>query len=231
MMKKCLLLLALGLPLAAQAAPYEIGDLPACTSLTPAAISLDNDTVTLDVRVLLDGVSLQRGQDIMDRAADSYTPLGITMVSSFESATFVGLDAAGIIEQAKAYYGGERPAGIDIVYVLTDKEFGTLAGLADCIGGVKYADRAFGVGEASDATPLNLLLYNLSTEKAAKTTAHEIGHLMGGHHHYANCVENALAIGDAPCSLMFNAVDFETTSFSLLNGIGVRGHAQAYATP
>lgn len=231
MWKKGLLLLVLGMPLAAKAAPIEVGDIPACTALTPAAISLDTAPVTLDVRVLLDGVSLKRGQDIMNRAADSYSPLGITMVSSYEAASFVGLDAAGIIEQAKVYYGGERPAGIDIVYVLTDKEFGTLAGLADCIGGVKYADRAFGVGEASDVTPLNLLLYNLSAEKAAKTAAHEIGHLMGGHHHYANCVENLLNIGGAPCSLMFNAVDFEANGFSLLNGIVVRGHAQAYATP
>lgn len=231
MMKKCLLLLSLGLPLVAQAAPYEIGDLPVCTSLTPAAISLDNDPVTLDVRVLLDGVSLQRGQDIMDRAASSYTALGVTMVSSFEPASFVGVDAAGIIEQAKAYYGGARPAGIDVVYVLTSKELSTVAGLADCIGGVKYADRAFGVGEAGDDSPLNLLIYNLGTNMAAGTAAHEIGHLLGGHHHYANCVENALAIGDAPCSLMFNVGDFSTSGFSLLNSIVVRGHAQAYAAP
>ncbi|MGB1557886.1 MAG: zinc-dependent metalloprotease family protein [Oceanococcaceae bacterium] len=231
MMKKCLLLLALGLPLAAQAAPYEIGDLPACTSLTPAAISLDNDPVTLDVRVLLDGVSLQRGQDIMDRAADSYSNLGITVVNSYESVSLAGTEAQELIDQAKTYYGGQRPAGIDVVYVLTSKEFGTLAGLADCIGGVKYADRAFGVGEAGDDSPLNLLVYNLGTNMAAGTAAHEIGHLLGGHHHYANCVENALAIGGAPCSLMFNVGDFSSSGFSLLNGIVVRGHAQAYATP
>lgn len=238
MLKKCLLLLALGLPLAAQAAPYELSDLPVCTALTPAAIALDNAPVTLDVRVLLDGVSTARGQEIMSRAAETYTGLGITVESSFHSVSFTGLDGAGLIAQAKAYYGGSRPEGIDLVYVLTDKDIidsavsgSGLAGLADCIGGVKYADRAFGVGEAWDTTPTNLLLYNMNIEKAAKTAAHEIGHLMGGHHHQANCVESLLNFGGSPCTLMFNFIDLQDRGLSLLNGIVVRGHAQAYATP
>lgn len=231
MLRKLLMVTLLGATWGAQAAPIEIGDIPACTSLTPAAISLDSTPVTLDVRVLLDGVSETDAVQIMSRAADAYAPLGITMVSSYETASFSGLDAANLIAQAKSYYGGTRPAGIDIVYVLTDKVLNTLAGLADCIGGVKYADRAFAVGEAWDGEPLNLLLYNLNTEKAAKTAAHEIGHLMGGHHHLANCVESLLNFGDAPCSLMFNLVDFENTDFSLINSVVVRGHAQLYATP
>lgn len=229
MLKKTLLLLSLIAPFAAPAAPIEIGDLPVCTSLTPAAISLDNTPVTLDVRVLLDGVSTQRGAEIMDSAADSYSSLGIIMVSSYESVSFVGTEPAEMIDQAKTYYGGVRPEGIDIVYVLSSKDFSTLAGLADCIGGVKYADRAFGVGEASDGEPLNLALYTLGIAKAARTAAHEIGHLMGGQHHYANCAESLLNFGDAPCSNMFNISQLGSEAFSLLNGVVVRGHAQAYA--
>ena len=61
--------------------------------------------------------------------------------------------------------------------------------------------------------------------------AHEIGHLMGGHHHQANCVESLLNIGGSPCTLMFNFIDLQSTAFSLLNGIVVRGHGQAYAVP
>ncbi len=230
MFKKVILSLILGLPLIAQADPIEVGDLPACTSLTPAVISLDSTPVTLDVRVLLDGVSAQRGKEIMDRAADSYTPLGITVSNSYEAVSFVGNDANDLIGQAKAYYGGERPEGIDIVYVLTSKDVDLLNGLADCIGGVKYPDRAFAVGEALDATPTDLLLYTLHTEKPAKTAAHEIGHLLGGHHHYANCAQGALNFGGAPCTLMFNTSELKYNEFSLLNGIVVRGHAQAYAT-
>ncbi len=231
MMRKIAFLGLLGASWGALAAPIEIGDIPACTALTPAAISLDNTPVTLDVRVLLDGVAQPSAEQIMSRAADSFAPLGITMVSSYETVGFSGLDAAGLIDQAKSYYGGVRPDGIDIVYVLTDKDLNTLAGLADCIGGVKYADRAFAVGEAWEGQPLNLLLYKLNTEKAAKTTAHEIGHLMGAHHHQANCVESLLNFGEVPCTLMFNFVDIQNTDFSLLNSVVVRGHGQLYATP
>lgn len=239
MLRKLILLVLLGSAWSsAQAAPIEIGDIPVCTALTPAAVALDNTPLDLDVRVLLDGVALADAQQIMSRAADSYSALGITLVSSYDSVSFSGLDGAGLIAQAKSYYGGTRPAGIDIVYVLTDKDIvdsattgSALAGLADCIGGVKYDDRAFGVGEAWESESVNLLLYTLSTEKAAKTAAHEIGHLMGGHHHQANCVESALNIGGSPCTLMFNVLDFQATGFSLLNGVVVRGHGQAYATP
>jgi hypothetical protein len=229
MLKKLVLITTLALPLISQAEPIEIGDIPACTSLTPAAVALTNIPVTLEVRVLLDGLSTSRAQDIMSRAADAYSPLGITLTSSYETVNFFGADANTIIDEAKMHYGGARPSGADIVYVLTNKDLGSLAGLADCIGGVKYDDRAFGVGEADDSAALNLGLYSLFTEKAAKTAAHEIGHLMGAHHHYANCVESALNFGDAPCTSMFNASGIGSMGFSLLNGIVVRGHAQAYA--
>lgn len=229
MFKKLLFMATAMLPAAAQAQPIEIGDIPACTSVTPASVSLTNTPVTLDVRILLDGISTQRGQDIMARAADAYSPLGITVTSSYESVSFSGTDAAALIEEAKIHYGGERPAGTDIVYVLTNKDLGTLAGLADCIGGVKYPERAFGVGIAKDADPVNLGFYALFNEGAAKTTAHEIGHLMGAHHHYANCVEGALTFGDGPCTTMFNVSGFDNMGFSLMNGIVIRGHAQSYA--
>lgn len=229
-----LLLLAASTTL--RAAPYELSDIPVCVALTPAAVSLDATPLTLDVRVLLDGVAQADASQIMTRASDSYAPLGITVTSSYQTVSFTGLEARELIAQAKSYYGGVRPAGIDIVYVLTDKDIvdgsasgSALAGLADCIGGVKYADRAFGVGEAWDGNSTDLFLYDLNTEKAAKTAAHEIGHLMGGHHHQANCAESALNIGGSPCTLMFNFIDLQSTGFSLFNGVVVRGHGQAYA--
>ncbi len=239
-MKKLLATLAaVCLPAAVQAAPYELADLPVCTALTPAAISLDSTPVTLDVRVLLDGVSLSDAKTIVAKAQSSYQPMGLTLVASYASVSFTGLEGSELIGQAKAYYGGTRPAGIDLVYVLTSKDItdggasGTgLAGLADCIGGVKYADRAFAVGEAWDLEPVSLLgLYTLNEEKAAKTLAHELGHLLGGHHHQANCAESLVNIGGSPCTLMFNFLDLQASGFSLLNGVVVRGHAQSYANP
>ena len=176
---------------------------------------------------------------MLQTAAQSYAPLGINLVPSFQSVSFSGTDAQGLIDQSKTLFGGTRPAGIDIVYTLTSKDIQAggntaVAGLADCIGGVAFADSAFGVGE-NFTTDESLAIgpTALARNLTAKVTAHEIGHLMGGHHHYANCVEGLL--GDpppnelSPCTLMINAVDLASLNFGTANGLVVRGHMEAYA--
>jgi hypothetical protein len=226
-------------PAQASAAPFELGHIPECTELVPAAISVDSTPVTLDVRVLLDGTSLARAQAVMAEAARSYAPLGITLAPTYEGVSFSGTDAGGLIDQARARYGGERPAGVDVVYTFTSKDitaspFGSgVAGLADCIGGVAFADSAFAVGEDLADSPQSILVIRRGVQTAARIAAHEIGHLMGAHHHYANCVENlqAALTDDNLCTLMFNEVSFTGRSFSTLNALVVRGHAQLYATP
>ena len=69
-------------------------------------------------------------------------------------------------------------------------------------------------------------------------TAREIGHLLGGQHHYANCVEGIQAsdvhgdrVEGSPCTLMFNAADFLGANFDTLNGRIVRATANRYAHP
>lgn len=230
----------LSAPAQAAAEPIEVGHIPKCTEGVPAAVAIPvgPPPLTLDVRVLLDGVNSSRGAAVFQTAAQSYAPLGIDLVPSFQSVSFNGTDAQGLINQSKALFGGSRPAGIDIVYTLTTKDIQAggntaVAGLADCIGGVAFADRAFGVGEnfTTDES-LEIGPTALARNLTAKVAAHEIGHLMGAHHHYANCVEGLL--GDpppgelSPCSLMFNAVDLASLNFGTLNGLVVRGHMEAY---
>jgi hypothetical protein len=189
-------------------------------------------------------------RDRLEAAAVSYEPLGIELrLSRF--ALLQPLDAKGkprkrtddateIIGLSKKQFGGKRPAGIDIVYTITDLDIQVpgigkaVAGLADCIGGVAHDDRAFAVGETVEgdvrksSVPLNLGRYS------AKIAAHEIGHLMGAHHHYQECgtpVPTAVAQGEVgPCSLMTNLANFLTLPFSQLNAIVVRGHAEQFAT-
>jgi hypothetical protein len=232
-------------PASAAADPLEIGHIPQCTQAVPAAISIDTTPVNLEVRVLLDGISLERGQAIFDRANAAYGPLGLRLAPAFEAASLAsdgnpadGEDAQGLIDQAKSRFGGQRPAGSDVVYVLTGKDIAALgqtavAGLADCIGGVAFADRAFAVGEDIDPRiPSFEIGLRFLSDLSAKTAAHEIGHLFGGHHHYANCVEGTPSAAEgefAPCTLMFNDLEFQALRFGALESLAVAGHAQCYA--
>ncbi len=220
---------------AAQA--MDLPDIPECTQLVPGAIALDNLPVTLDVRVLLDGVSQTQAEQVVAVAGQAYAPHLLTFSASYETVSFTGADALGLVTQARDHFGGARPSGIDLVYVLTSKDItaepagNAVAGLADCIGGVAFAEHAFAVGENLADDPLNLVLYNAGTELAAKTFAHELGHLLGGQHHYANCVETLPGIGGNICTLMFNELTVQHSQFSTLNSIVVRGHAQLFAAP
>lgn len=212
-------MLGLALAATAQAAPIDLPDIPQCTELAPGAISVDSTPVTLRLRVLLDGVSAGEAAQTLATAMGSYAPLNIGFDASYASASFGSVEGLALIEEAKQFYGGTRPPGIDLVYVITNKNLTTgltgdaLVGQADCIGGVAYADQGFAVGEAG-------------ADFGAKTMAHELGHLLGGQHQYANCVEALAKGGDNLCTLMFNDVGFAALPFSTLNGVVVRGHAQ-----
>lgn len=221
-----------------------------CDEFVPAsvadpAVAPGGDEVVLEVEVLLDGVTRIAAEGIMVTAAESYAPLDITVAATFRrlsppSETPGGpADPDDLIDAAKAVYGGARPETADVVYVLTDKDLveggdSGVAGSADCIGGIRYPERAFAVGEAAeDVVDLGLQFY---VDGPAKIAAHEIGHLLGAHHHYANCVQGAgLAIvtgRDAGiCTLMINSLDVQGLHFGTLEAMVVRGHAEDYATP
>jgi hypothetical protein len=208
-------------------APIEGGvgvfPLDECSDLTgPDAFSLDlGDNILLDVMVLLDGVEKARADDVMRVAASSYAPLNVSLKWRFREVAYATDDANELISLAKQQFNGVRPRGYDIVYVMTTKDIQiggdtAVAGLADCISGVSFDHHAFAVGEdfgvEEDAGRV-LGPFTHTVDGSAIVVAHEIGHLMGAHHHYGNCVEgNSLAnVEDlelTPCTLMFNAVNF-----------------------
>jgi hypothetical protein len=197
-----------------------------------------NEKVTLNTIVLYDGVTLDQAKAAMNRAAYSYvvtkTPL---VVSKYRKVNFATDDAEALIQLAKNLYGGRRPDGSDLVYVLTGKDIHVggdtgVAGLADCIGGVRFATRAFAVGELFVGEDQEVGPFTLYHEVTPKIAAHELGHLMGAHHHYANCVESKAELRDvAPCTLMFPYLDFQALNFGQLEQAVVRGHALKYAKP
>lgn len=240
-----LALLALGAPGAqAQSLDEEVE----CLEAVPAAASVAGVTdsgqrVAVDVAVLLDGVSAARGAEVMARAADAYRPLGLDLVTvSSTSVALDGRDAISLIEQSKAHFGGARPAGADLVYTLTSKDltvsgdFGDndgVAGLADCIGGVRFPHRAFAVGEEFAYENLDAGPFTFYRDATAKIAGHELGHLLGAHHHYANCAEGAEGASTvtdvSPCSLMANFVDFLALKFGTAESAVIRGHSLEYA--
>ncbi|HVF12341.1 MAG TPA: zinc-dependent metalloprotease family protein [Actinomycetota bacterium] len=232
--------------------------------------------VDLDVHVLLDGVTQARAEQIVAAAYQTYAPLGINFKAvAYQAVTppthdlpeadgplpapfndiaaekaETGVDAFEAIAYMKSLFpNGERPAGSDIVYMLTDKnlfvriedpiagtvETRAVAGLADCIGGVRMPNRAFAVGEDitwSIREPFAQIQLSGATDGIVM--AHEIGHLMGGQHHYANCAEGVSASDVdnkefSPCGIMSNFADFNSENFDTVNSSMVRGHAEEFA--
>ena len=228
----CALSASFALPAQAQQADPQ--SQPDCLQLTPGAVAITNAPVTLNLRVVMDGVDVGRAQQVLADALAAYSPLAIQINASYQYVSFTSTDATALIAEAKSHFGGNRPAGSDAVYVITSKDLITngndnsIVGQADCIGGVAHANTAFAVGEALEDSPLNAAVVALYRKNAAKVLAHELGHLLGAQHHYANCAE-AAAGGDAPCTLLFNDLSLQSLKFSTLNSSVVRGAAQQFA--
>ena len=207
-----------------------------------SGVTDDGSELTLDVLVLLDGVPRKEATEHLAAVAEVYAPLRIDVAMSFRKLPLVeGTHTrdTDLIQLSKDFLGGERPEGIDVVYTLTTKDltgsFGnSTAGRADCIGGIKYAHRAFAVGEhdptVREAPPISMLDWY-----SAKIAAHEIGHLLGAAHEYSNCAEGSdsdplrdlLGI----CTLMFNDVGLIGLKFGTLEGAVIRGYAADYVSP
>lgn len=227
-----------------------------CLELVPENVAVpvvdSGQPVELSVLLLLDGTDAAVAQQIMARAAESYRPLNINLVlKGTKTVAYTTTISDQLIEAAKATVGGTTPKGVDIVGVFTNKDMqaatggaGTVVGQADCIGGIRWDDTSFFV--ASDIRDienpstgttgtLNSLGLNPNVDASAEVFAHEIGHLMGAHHHYSNCVEGNLTSAGpsdvSPCTLMFPAVNFASLNFAALEASTVRGHAVNHATP
>ena len=203
-------------------------DLLTCTQLVPHAISLDSAPVRLEVRILLDGVRRREAKRAVVSMRRAYSPLRISVAATYQRVRFTGDDADGLIRQAKRLYRGKRPRGTDVVYTMTSKNItaaggDNVAGLADCIGGVRFPDKAFAVGEVLGAD-------SGVREGTGKVLAHEIGHLLGAHHHYFS-PEGLLASDPNIGTIMAPFLDLTSLRFSTVNVLMVKGHAQLYARP
>jgi hypothetical protein len=227
-----------------------------CLELVPDTIGLpvvdSGQTIELSVMLLLDGTDAAVAKQVMERAAESYRPLNINLVlSRTKTVSYDTLVSGELIQAAKNTVGGKPPKNIDLVGVFTNKQMqaatggaGTVVGQADCIGGIRWDDTSFFVvsdirhiedPQTGSTGTLNSMGLNPNVDATAEVMAHEIGHLMGAHHHYSNCVEGNLSSGGpndlSPCTLMFPMVNFASLNFSAVEAPVVRGHAIEYAAP
>ena len=225
------------------ACPAE--DLPHTFSPLLTAEPDDGSDISYDIAVLLDGVSQAQVEDLFERSQPAYDAHGITLraVSFAQVSLPAGTtaDSTDTIDFARDHFGGARPAGSDAVYLATSKDLtdealgNAVAGQVACVGGVEDAATAFAVGEVKPESAIELGPVGLFADISLKVFAHELGHLLGAHHHYGNCVEG-LGLDDiegdtAPCTLMFNVADFQSMGFSTFNGGVIRGHANDHARP
>lgn len=233
---------------------------PAPRQIDFGATPLDGKRAALDLLVLLDGVTQADGTAAVKAAVSAFKPIGVDLRPRFASVSVpadgsaLGPDGkqrptasmTRVMTAAKRAVGNRTPARVEAVYLLTAKDlylggdqpdpdsrsYG-VAGLADCIGGVAFRHRAFAIGEQLSFGPQQGTV-KFADRLPGKILGHELGHLLGAHHHYANCAENvpaaALARSADVCTLMFNDVGVVGLRFSTLNRTIVRGHALAYAS-
>lgn len=206
-------------------------------SVPPPALSTE-PALPLEVRVLVEAPDKTSAMGYMKTAKESFARIGInlrlryqTVVAPAEWSAATGFtDGPGqpeIFEFMKGMFGGERPPGVDVVYFMTRHWDG---GFADCIGGIRFPDRAFAFGSVDYATEG---IVPAPTADEGVIAAHEIGHLLGAHHHYANCVEalpsGALRGDTNPCTTMWPAAANASSTFSLMERSFIHSYAELYA--
>lgn len=212
----------------------DVAEAPQITALRTDG-DPDNDA---EAEAMLDAVVAELAPNF-EGAIETYARLAIDLQLSYDVLS-TGDDEPSstvqLIAQAKEQYGGAVPEGVDVVYVATDNLVeGAVAGQADCVGGMAYDEHSFASGRVDrPEEPLDFLGATFFAQTNVIVFAHEVGHLLGAHHHFTNCVESmahypgtsdALAV----CGVMINDVGLAGDVFSTVNSVVVRGYANEFA--
>jgi hypothetical protein len=210
--------------------------------IPPLALTATQPRSALAIRVLVvtERRDLKVARQLFAKADHAYGPLGLRLVPKFQVVPplpDLDGDHDAYMQWLKDEFGGRRPAGSDVVYLATHHHLNS-GGLADCIGGIADPRHAFAIGMLSfgglggvsiDPDP-GLPQGPPVPDSGAKLTAHEIGHLFGGHHHYGgDCRGEANEPGrcDVMLSLSPQTLGLH---FGLVNGAVVRDQAERYLT-
>ena len=222
--------------------PVIDADPAECTSaLTPEempAFDLTTDPrLDLDVRILAESRDLRTAKQHMRTTVAAYDRIGIEVDATYDSIEvpeewnnapelFPDRPAEDLWKLIKNHYNGVRPKGVDLVYYFTRYWGG---GMADCIGGVRYPDTAFAFGSIDYAIESTVPAPHVDEGVIA---AHELGHLLGAHHHYSDCA--AAPVGAtygwaAVCTTMSPLATTASPVFGTLEQSFVRHYTEKYA--
>lgn len=246
--------------------PVDLSEGDECAGLVPH-LPLDpkRGTITADIVVALDGVSIEQAEQIVAKGAQAYAPGPVPQLTPDVKINVVAYhDLTGKLtgNMLDGFVVEDDPRGTDLmsqliryyranhptlkrhhVHLLTTKDTAVVltpggepqsaaAGIANCIGGVgtPYAYAITEVGTID--TPIQIGPLTAVADAEAKNFAHEMGHVFGAHHHYAECATNAataLASRTADvCSVMFNDLSLLSLRFSALEAAAIRGYVEAH---
>lgn len=169
-------------------------------------------------------------RDLVPGLIDTFDRIGVRLRVSVRSFPLRQTDGYPY-EQVRQAYGGVRPPGVDVVDVLTD---GFAGGIAACIGGIAYPEKAFASGSIHYAPAGSVAV---PTVRGAMVAAHEIGHLLGAQHQQANCVEALPQLAQrpardgsvGPCTVMSPAAAQISETFSTPERATIRHFVRTYA--
>lgn len=215
---------------------------PAQQSLGQLPTTRTSPSVRLDVLVVTEKRLLPTVRESVALAARSYADLGIVLAPRYQLVRAVpdlDADSQAYVDWLKSLFRDRRPRGADVVYLATDRYIGA-AGQADCIGGIAQDDHAFAVGMTSLGGLVGVTIEGLGIpaieppvkDGGALLIVHEIGHLLGAHHHYGGACAHGRSVDDPtrPCDVMLTVLTQQTgLRFGPVNAAVVRDHAERFA--
>ena len=200
-----------------------------CFQLEPAVVPVPAD-LTKPLRL---GVTVVTTPDLLAEVrresaviVDDFKALNIAV-----RLRFVGMGLPGdgdpdrLMSAVRARFGGERPAGSDVVYIASDFFPG---GIADCIGGIRFPERAFALGQVH-YTAQGAPVPGNGGVRMGHIASHEIGHLLGARHEHSNCAQGALAAEPGPCTVMSPAALTGSGQWSVLEAAYVRYFVETFS--
>ena len=215
--------------------PIEENEPDDCTQIPPDSLpplaQPPFKPLKLNIRVLSEKPDLRLAKEHFEtRTKTAFSRIGVELVPRYQTVVVPRgwahtiVDRETILDFMRSLFRGARPKRTDLVYFFTRYWAG---GYADCIGGIRDPARSFAFGSIEYALED---IVPMPTVNEGDIAAHELGHLLGAHHHYANCVEPAPALPAAggPCTTMWPLAAGISDVFSTLETSFIRSYAETY---